>query len=105
VLLSSRRPHPHLSRDWTSDVCSSDLSLGRFREIFPTPLPTTMHPVVAGAAQADKVFQFQPLVPIFPNWFDVVHHVSPCQALLLRSEERRECVELCMRETCELAPL
>src|SRR3989449_5111221 len=29
---SSRRRHTRCSRDWSSDVCSSDLKQGRFRE-------------------------------------------------------------------------
>src|SRR5690606_40167769 len=29
VFFSSRRRHTRFSRDWSSDVCSSDLSLGR----------------------------------------------------------------------------
>src|SRR5690606_3211062 len=35
---SSRRRHTRFSRDWSSDVCSSDLIL---RILFPTPLPAS----------------------------------------------------------------
>src|SRR2546429_256515 len=37
--LSSRRRHTRCSRDWSSDVCSSDLTLGGFRVIYlPSPV-------------------------------------------------------------------
>src|SRR5690606_39528603 len=36
VFVSSRRRHTSFSRDWSSDVCSSDLSLSRNRALRPT---------------------------------------------------------------------
>src|SRR5699024_11998119 len=34
---SSRRRHTRSKRDWSSDVCSSDLGEGNFGTLFPSP--------------------------------------------------------------------
>src|SRR5690606_39618176 len=34
---SSRRPHTRFSRDWSSDVCSSDLNRDRLLRVHPRP--------------------------------------------------------------------
>src|SRR5690606_41862959 len=42
---SSRRRHTRFSRDWSSDVCSSDLSLDDFIDVVPlAPLSKGCHP-------------------------------------------------------------
>src|SRR3990172_5399664 len=51
IFFSSRRRHTTCSRDWSSDVCSSDLSF-RGKRLIETlvDLPTVLPPSVAGVA-------------------------------------------------------
>src|SRR5690606_12250016 len=58
------------------------------RKFSATPYPaaiTTMHPVVAGAAQADKVFQFKTLIPMLTDGPDVVDKIRSCQLLVFQT--------------------
>src|SRR5690606_39412827 len=45
--VSSRRRHTRFSRDWSSDVCSSDLKPVAIspNPVVTTPVPVTRHPV------------------------------------------------------------
>src|SRR5207249_9529129 len=46
---SSRRRHTRSKRDWSSDVCSSDLNIGQWTSMAPLPFfPTAMHLLPTG---------------------------------------------------------
>src|SRR5690606_40996919 len=49
---SSRRRHTRFSRDWSSDVCSSDLSFSNINEDFNDPAKVTDRKVMS----ADEVY-------------------------------------------------
>src|SRR3989449_10173052 len=49
---SSRRRHTRCSRDWSSDVCSSDLQTPSFRKLFSEKLPASMRGLLADASPA-----------------------------------------------------
>src|SRR5699024_11754926 len=86
---SSRRRHTRSKRDWSSDVCSSDLSwvsttalfTARFREcaarslLIPRWRPGTRQPLWRQRLKAEQLLTAVRGVPGFP--------------VLLRSEERR----------------
>src|SRR5690606_40750208 len=49
---SSRRRHTRFSRDWSSDVCSSDLGLDRFAQgQFDQPIPVRVHDEIGEVAR------------------------------------------------------
>src|SRR2546429_4551333 len=79
---SSRRRHTRCSRDWSSDVCSSDLSS-----------PDEAHPgassrFVVLAARVGRVRQGAPRRETMP-WADLHSPSRPRALTLRRSEERR----------------
>src|SRR5690606_40862443 len=58
---SSRRRHTRFSRDWSSDVCSSDLVASRFLHHRPHPLRSqaTARPLPAGTWTGQHVLDGQ----------------------------------------------
>src|SRR5690606_39597070 len=86
-LFSSRRRHTRFSRDWSSDVCSSDLLSG----------PPTIEAVQRLLASSDGVRMVKKVlrkakadrVGIAMADITVCGAVAPYSALLGRSEERR----------------
>src|SRR5690606_39822025 len=73
---SSRRRHTRFSRDWSSDVCSSDLKPSESKK----SVQETTSPIIKRNAYTDKVF-------ILFNILCFLFSVAFFQ--LLRSEERR----------------
>src|SRR5690606_40560152 len=67
VFLSSRRRHTRFSRDWSSDVCSSDLLDACIRFLGRTPAPLVIVPLEDVMAEME-----QPNLPgapdSHPNW-------------------------------------
>src|SRR5690606_39958950 len=62
-LFSSRRRHTRFSRDWSSDVCSSDLVHGRREATFPLPPSTSHHePAVHFRSGTSAVHQVKHIV-------------------------------------------
>src|SRR5690606_40516638 len=53
---SSRRRHTRFSRDWSSDVCSSDLGFGSW--------PTVLFCVVAAGVAVGLVYLYARFVPV-----------------------------------------
>src|SRR5690606_39500463 len=81
---SSRRRHTRFSRDWSSDVCSSDLEAPRSARV----------PVVLVVNQVDRIKDKADLLPylqqaVEDREFAGVHPVSALKRTGLRSEERR----------------
>src|SRR5439155_7472510 len=88
---SSRRRHTRWPRDWSSDVCSSDLQDPTGNQL-PTPsqpasppAPEVAHLDIYGFAMLDSGYNFG---RIDPDWFDVVRPVT-LPSSRDRSEERR----------------
>src|SRR5690606_40001365 len=79
---SSRRRHTRFSRDWSSDVCSSDLR-GRPRASPPRKRQPTVRPVSPGAPAMPLRARCAGEPPLPPP-----PHPLPCEAHR-RSEERR----------------
>src|SRR5690606_39471791 len=52
---SSRRRHTRFSRDWSSDVCSSDLALGYDIKVVRLPRPEERPSLVEKNAPPDEV--------------------------------------------------
>src|SRR5690606_39494548 len=85
---SSRRRHTRFSRDWSSDVCSSDLSQGRIEfQYFPAEqlgkAKDLLTLVQSGAAD---------IVDISPSYISdkfALSSVAELPAMFNRSEERR----------------
>src|SRR5690554_7004235 len=72
---SSRRRHTRCGRDWSSDVCSSDLIARR---------------IVAVAPQHVKIHQISENQAVFPFFLHQLHNlIYPRLVTLGRSEERR----------------
>src|SRR2546430_11748530 len=85
-LFSSRRRHTIFDCDWSSDVCSSDLGIGRFYQI-----------ATKQAVQASTTESTNPVAACPPNHYaapddrqqyDIVQSIRTL-TLLRRSEERR----------------
>src|SRR2546429_1686416 len=76
---SSRRRHTRCSRDWSSDVCSSDLVLVGKVAAVEKDIP---------ANEALKVVDVSGLY-VTPGLIDIHYHVGHGGAPLNRSEERR----------------
>src|SRR3712207_7979072 len=84
---SSRRRHTRYWRDWSSDVCSSDLRLGRhprFTSVAGTAEATTLDEVSVDFVTAGQAF----------HWFDPERARAEFARILkpggrVRSEERR----------------
>src|SRR2546429_590020 len=75
---SSRRRHTRCSRDWSSDVCSSDLFLASAhadKRVLLSKLPT-----------GERFFTFEPALPPNPLFPRVIERVAFDRN---RSEERR----------------
>src|SRR5690606_30702809 len=53
---SSRRRHTSFSRDWSSDVCSSDLVLAELRALVPRLRHPVAFPVEVRVAAADDIW-------------------------------------------------
>src|SRR5690606_39371279 len=51
---SSRRRHTRFSRDWSSDVCSSDLPFGQVPRFYASPLITDVAQAKSAAASLLK---------------------------------------------------
>src|SRR3712207_6870721 len=86
LIFSSRRRHTRYWRDWSSDVCSSDLS-------FLVPLALAFFPILASAgaiAGAEERGTMDVLLsnPI-PRWQLVAGSFAATGLSLLRTEERR----------------
>src|SRR5690606_41172923 len=89
---SSRRRHTRFSRDWSSDVCSSDLD--------PTP-PADLSPPIAqlpaeiarhwsvAAISPQHFLAASPRVQLVPQITDYVAGIVAGSPSTLRSEERR----------------
>src|SRR5699024_12087331 len=86
VLFSSRRRHTRSKRDWSSDVCSSDLFNSILRTIF---IDTLLGRALISIRQSHMVsYQFVPPIhPLLLLRLAVFRLIQP--ALRLRSEERR----------------
>src|SRR5690606_40409138 len=81
---SSRRRHTRFSRDWSSDVCSSDLFDLRYAEFLPSP------PEMAGDEQVPGYPFILPYGrDIGPGVFGRRHWTILGWELRSRSEERR----------------
>src|SRR5699024_11840535 len=84
-LFSSRRRHTSSKRDWSSDVCSSDLII--FNEVIYRP---------CGDAPPDRIIKWS----TFPLCLDFTG-LNGMYICVLRSEERRVGKEFCShREAC-----
>src|SRR3989442_2246434 len=86
---TSRRRHTRCGRDWSSDVCSSDLSL----QLDPPPdrrQPVPRHPQIGALAVEHEIEKYLQLRPHEPDQVILLpqrdHHVLE---RVLRSEERR----------------
>src|SRR5690606_40982700 len=89
---SSRRRHTRFSRDWSSDVCSSDLPADRILPVPPEELPQFI------LAVADNGMRILAIIaaPIVAVMFlaeaalALISRFAPqVQVFILRSEERR----------------
>src|SRR5205809_1897491 len=79
---SSRRRHTRCSRDWSSDVCSSDLILGRDGR--PTPAGRLLQWLSRRVARrADAA------ILVSEHLKQYLSHAHPIAAHIVRSEERR----------------
>src|SRR5690606_40370390 len=88
---SSRRRHTRFSRDWSSDVCSSDLSAAKL-VLHPAMVALAawalaVDPIAAGVMVAAAA------LPVAGNVYILAHHFQLAEqrvsAAILRSEERR----------------
>src|SRR5207302_2582682 len=81
---SSRRRHTTFSRDWSSDVCSSDLSIGRQRRM-------TQHLARGSVADAVPIEQFARQIKpaALCILVEIAQDVGQLQGAAERSEERR----------------
>src|SRR5690606_39531910 len=89
---SSRRRHTRFSRDWSSDVCSSDL--GRGRLVFPStprwaPLPPRPLPWVGVPTTAGAGAEMTPNAVLTDEETNVKKSLRDWSWLAARSEERR----------------
>src|SRR5690606_39773233 len=84
---SSRRRHTRFSRDWSSDVCSSDLRLRPVGTGFVGSAPVRLVFERNLSAAPDPVFRaLAEDVPGWTAWFGAVTLARPTDG---RSEERR----------------
>src|SRR3712207_7545488 len=81
---SSRRRHTRYWRDWSSDVCSSDLLFDQliwnFDPLAPTTVPGQSQRVGTAQKQPERKAVVRDLVPVSPE---------VAKAVQSRSEERR----------------
>src|SRR5690606_40324166 len=91
---SSRRRHTRFSRDWSSDVCSSDLTLLALPMLINMILPIAVF--VAALVALNRLQTEQELVVCFAGGMSRWRLASP--AIRLRSEERRVGKEARARE-------
>src|SRR5690606_41078781 len=82
---SSRRRHTRFSRDWSSDVCSSDLLRGKQRELGCAKNRSRRQQDGAGR----HVFGSGPNELSRHRGLEKAHTLVGLGAVLLRSEERR----------------
>src|SRR5690606_39889547 len=90
---SSRRRHTRFSRDWSSDVCSSDLALypSMYNRICGTDLPMRGDTLAEGIAVKSPGVLTEALVRTHVDDIVLVseREIERAVALLIRSEERR----------------
>src|SRR2546421_9582568 len=79
---SSRRRHTRSDRDWSSDVCSSDLITCGFGSVIPRRAPTSLSVI------ADCHFS-APGTLLFANWSTRKTGYAFMKSFANRSEERR----------------
>src|SRR3712207_8682964 len=80
---SSRRRHTRYWRDWSSDVCSSDLQAIRRLGRIEIPLPT---PALGSVGRLSRRFGF---VDYSPEQMRFLNFGRVVDTTVLRSEERR----------------
>src|SRR5690606_41065006 len=81
---SSRRRHTRFSRDWSSDVCSSDLIIEKGKDALETPVdPKTIKPVMPKEEPAPPVEDGKAAPVLLPLGAQVTIFETD------RSEERR----------------
>src|SRR5690606_40548055 len=87
-LFSTRRRHTRFSRDWSSDVCSSDLSRS---ELLDEPEPVPNASLVTTPVVEHGLIVERPVLvtPENPRGVRFVAGVGLADLLSLRSEERR----------------
>src|SRR5436309_6406796 len=81
---SSRRRHTRFSRDWSSDVCSSDLQCG-LCHTFVTRIDLSYQ----GMAEVEERDVLARAVPAFPQSGDLTFTTPGGTKVRIRSEERR----------------
>src|SRR5690606_40968852 len=59
---SSRRRHTRFSRDWSSDVCSSDLSTGRAFPNFPPKAKRVIYLFQSGGPSQIDLYDYKPFL-------------------------------------------
>src|SRR2546429_5382857 len=64
---SSRRRHTRCSRDWSSDVCSSDLYLIAETRLIPIVHPTSAYPISPISTSSGRVTFGRPHLSLFPQ--------------------------------------
>src|SRR5690606_40685200 len=82
---SSRRRHTRFSRDWSSDVCSSDLAIGA---IFRQSVSARLGPGESAVPFTALALEEADGRPFVSDWL-VEYGIDGWVARLVRSEERR----------------
>src|SRR5690606_39667193 len=89
----SRRRHTRFSRDWSSDVCSSDLRIAERERLEKERLDReNQRRAARGQPPIEKLADLgdvDPPDPVLKETTEIAADLSRMQGLYLRSEERR----------------
>src|SRR5258705_2992381 len=87
---SSRRRHTRCLSDWSSDVCSSDLTVGS-RRLRPQP-PRESRPYLETALQALRTGRLTDARDALDRFLRLMEVTAPYQAALAEVEDRKSVV-------------
>src|SRR5207249_7613039 len=89
---SSRRRHTRSKRDWSSDVCSSDLGINALNGVFGAWTDSIPMVVISGQVKIETLvssFNISGLRQLGDQEADIISMVRPITKYAVRSEERR----------------